>query len=233
MMQGTFSIDMFDPASTNWKRWLQRFEGSIKVFQVPDDEKVAYLLHYIGTTAFDMICDKLAPEDPYNELYNNLTAKLEEFYSPKALEIAENYRFHLRKQSDGEGVQTYVAALHKLSINYNFGNYLKTALRNQFVFGLASKRAQARLLETKDLDFEKAIQIAASMELSEKDAMQLQSGIANVDFNRAVQTHGSTRHRKYVSLAKAAWKKADAQPRPVPSRLPQKQYRSQTNIACF
>ncbi|XP_078045447.1 uncharacterized protein LOC144474480 [Augochlora pura] len=143
--------------------------------------------------AFDMICDKLAPEDPYNELYNSLTAKLEEFYSPKPLEIAENYRFHLRKQADGEGVQTFVAALHKLSINCNFGNYLKTALRNQFVFGLASKRAQARLLETKDLDFEKAIQIAASMELSEKDATQLQSGIANVDFNRAVQTHGSTR----------------------------------------
>lgn len=44
------------------------------------------------------------------------------------------------------------------------------------MFGLASSRAQSRLLEMKGLTFEKAIQVATSMELSEKDTLQLQNG---------------------------------------------------------
>lgn len=59
---------------------------------------------------------------------------------------------------------------------------MKTALRNQFVFGLKSHRAQFRLLETKDLTFEKVVQVATTMELSEKDAQQLQMGTSVVEY---------------------------------------------------
>ncbi|XP_077255624.1 uncharacterized protein LOC143893776 [Temnothorax americanus] len=135
-----------------------------------------YLLHFIGSTAFDVICNKLAPTDPYTVSFNTLVDNLTEFYAPVPLEIAENFRFYQRKQSDGESIKDFVAALHKLSVHCNFGPYLKTALRNQFVFGLASHRAQSRLLEMKDLTFDKAVQVATAMELSEKDAQQLQSG---------------------------------------------------------
>lgn len=93
---------------------------------------------------------------------------LAEFYAPEPLEIAENFRFHQRKQ--GESVKDFIAALHKLSVHCNFCNYLKTTLRNQLVFGLSSHRAQSRLLETRDLNLEKAVTVATAMELSEKDA---------------------------------------------------------------
>lgn len=66
------------------------------------------------------------------------------------------------------------SALHKLSIYCNFGDYLKTALRNQLVFGLASKKVQTRLLEKKDLIYEKALKIVTMMELSEKGSASLQ-----------------------------------------------------------
>lgn len=180
VVHGNFAIEIFDPNVTNWKRWLRRFEGAVTVFKVPEGQKVAYLLHFIGTVSFDMICDKLAPVDPYTKSYAFLTEKLEEFYAPAPLEIAENYRFHQRKQEEGEKIQQFVAALHKLSINCNFGQYLQTALRNQLVFGLSSKRAQSRLLETKDLTFEKAVEMARAMELSEKDVDQFQTGPASV-----------------------------------------------------
>ncbi|XP_046145704.1 uncharacterized protein K02A2.6-like [Osmia bicornis bicornis] len=234
VLQGTFSIDTFDPAVTNWKRWLQRFEGAVTVFKVPDDQKVAYLLHFIGPVAFDMICDKLSPADPYKQTYANITAKLEDFYAPTPLEIAENYRFHLRKQTEGETIQSFVAALHKLSVNCNFGAYQKTALRNQFVFGLASKRAQARLLETKDLDFDRAVQIATSMELSEKDATQLQSGVAKVDYTGSVQIRKPARDKRYNTPAKKpAPMKLDVQSRPASSKTPHTNARAATNVVCF
>ncbi|XP_024893068.1 uncharacterized protein K02A2.6-like, partial [Temnothorax curvispinosus] len=166
VLHGNFSIEIFDPTTTEWARWLQRFQAAVKIFKVPTEQQVLYLLHFIGTSAFDVICDKLAPADPYTATFDTLVTSLAEFYAPEPLEIAENFRFHQRKQKDGESVKDYVAALHKLSARCNFGAYLKTALRNQFVFGLASSRAQSRLLEIKDLTFKKAIQVATSMELS-------------------------------------------------------------------
>ncbi|XP_071652688.1 uncharacterized protein [Temnothorax longispinosus] len=146
--------------------------------KVPEAQKVTYLLHFIGSAAFDIICDKLAPAEPHDSTYAALTTALAEFYAPASLEIAEIFRFQTRKQQDGESIKEYVAALHKLSVNCNFGQYLKTALRNQFVYGFTSKRAQSRLLETRDLDFEKAIQIATSMELSETNALHWSPGAA-------------------------------------------------------
>lgn len=41
---------------------------------------------------------------------------------------------------------------------------------------MASRRAQSRLLETRDLTFDKVVQVATALELSEKDAQQLQAG---------------------------------------------------------
>lgn len=170
---GSFAIDSFDPASATWKRWLQRLSGAFKVFGMEDHMRVPYLLHYVGSAAFDMLCDRLDPVDPYAESFESLVKKLEEFYDPAPLEIAENYIFHQRRQEEQENVQQFMAALHKLSINCKFGQYHKTALRNQLVFGLRSKKAQTRLLEKKDLTLDEAINIAVTMELTEKGTAQM------------------------------------------------------------
>jgi len=161
---------------------LQRFQAAIKIFKVPAEQQVLYLLHYIGSAAFDVICNKTAPADPYTLPFGDLVTSLGEFYAPEPLEIAENFHFHQRKQKEGESVKDFVAALHKLSIHCNFGPYLEIALRNQVVFGLSSLRAQSRLLETKELTFEKAVQVATAMELSEQDSRQLQTGTTVVEY---------------------------------------------------
>ncbi|XP_029670908.1 uncharacterized protein LOC115240077 [Formica exsecta] len=150
-------------------------QGAFLVFGIEGNARVPYLLHYVGPTTFDILCDRLDPEDPFGQTYEILVQKLEEFYAPAPLEIAENYKFYQRKQADGESVQQFVAALHKLSIYCKFGDYLKTALRNQLVFGMLNKKAPVRLLERKDLTFEKAVNVAVTMELSEKSSEQMKS----------------------------------------------------------
>lgn len=127
-----------------------------------------------------MIYNKCAPEDPYAQSYETLVGKLKDFYAPAPLEIAENFRFHQRRQQEGESILQYVATLQKLSITCNFGPFLKTALRNQFVFGIKSTRIQSRLLEMKNLTFDKAVELATSMEMSAKDTDQLQNTVAPV-----------------------------------------------------
>lgn len=49
------------------------------IFHVPEDKKVAYLLHYIGARAFNMISSKLSPINSYKQKYADLTAKLEDY----------------------------------------------------------------------------------------------------------------------------------------------------------
>lgn len=170
--QAPFNIEPFVEGG-NWSRWIQRFEGAFRIFHVSDADRVPYLLHWIGAAAFGVVCDRCTPDDPYGKSYAELRRILEEFYAPAPLEIAENYRFHQRNQEQGESLQDFIVALQRLSTNCKFGNYLSTALRNQFVFGLQSSRIRCRLLEMSDLTFDRATKTAISMDLSEKDAQQL------------------------------------------------------------
>lgn len=175
-MRAKLAAETFDADRQPWKRWLQRLEGAFHVFHISEDtEKVAYLLHYIGVNAFGILCDQLDPEDPYLKSYDQLKAKLSEFYAPEPLEIAENYIFHRRRQREEENAQQLMVALQKLSIHCKFGSYLQTALRNQFVFGLQNQRIQSRLLEAADLTMEKALKTATTMELADQGVSKLKS----------------------------------------------------------
>lgn len=76
-----------------------------------------------------------------------------------------------------------MAALQKLSLHCKLGDYLKTELRNQFVYGLRNQRIQGRLLETANLTMESALKTASGMELAEKGISELKSEAAvTVDF---------------------------------------------------
>ncbi|KAK9695363.1 hypothetical protein QE152_g32632 [Popillia japonica] len=92
---------MFDNAKNQWSRWVKRLEGAFTIFNVPDDKKVGYLLHYMGADAFDTLCDKLAPEDPWLKEYKFLVDYMQQYYNPAPLEIAENFRFNKRRQQEG------------------------------------------------------------------------------------------------------------------------------------
>lgn len=104
VLYGNFSIDTFDPATMEWNRQLQRFLAAIKIndFKIPTDKQILYLLHYIGSMAFEVICNRLAPSDPYTTSFEDLTTSLGEFYAPQPLEIAENFRFYQQKQKKKE-----------------------------------------------------------------------------------------------------------------------------------
>ncbi|XP_011865485.1 PREDICTED: uncharacterized protein LOC105560733 [Vollenhovia emeryi] len=170
----SLNIEAFDPSSTSWKRWVQRLQSSFRIFNITKSARADYLLHYVGQTAYNVLCDRLS-SDPSSQPYEVLIQALENFYEPPPSELAENYKFHKRKQLKKETIQQFVAALRDLSINCNFGDYLKTALRNQFVFGLLNKKTQGVLLKQKDLDFDKAVNIAEVMELSKKSTEQIKA----------------------------------------------------------
>lgn len=188
----TFTIEPFDATVTTWTRWHRRLEGAFEIFQIPETQKVKFLLHYIGSTTYNILADQFAPRDSYDVVHKDILQKLQEFYEPKPLEIAENYRLMQRKQQDGELAQDFAAALQNLSLHCSLGEHTKTTLRNYFTFGLKNKRIQNRLMEMPEVDLDRAIQVATTMELSEKGTKQVRR-------EKAVATlgHSSKKQMQY------------------------------------
>ena len=116
---------------------------------------------------------------------NDLQKKLEESYEPECIEMAEIYKFNSKKQLQGETVQQFLTNLKKLSHICNFGANLQNAIGNQFVYGLECTRTRQRLLETKKLELENAVQIAVAMQLSKKENTKINnkvhSNLENLD----------------------------------------------------
>lgn len=173
MLQTNVKVEPFDPANSTWSRWVERLEMAFDIMQTTNENKQKFLLHYISMDSYNVLCDKLAPEKPQTKTYAEIETLLKTHYEPAPLEIVENYKFHLRKQADGEKVADFVVALRRLSIHCNFGAYLETALRNQLVFGLRQQKVQNRLLETKGLTLEKAVDMATAMEASERGGAEM------------------------------------------------------------
>nr|XP_029719642.1 uncharacterized protein K02A2.6-like [Aedes albopictus] len=94
--------------------------------------------------------------------------------------------FKCRRQGDDrpdESIDEYLIALRKIAITCKFGDYVNTALRNQFLFGLKDRTIQARLLEVRNLTLNRARDMAVSMELSSKGGREIQSRQDRPDVN--------------------------------------------------
>nr|XP_054759939.1 uncharacterized protein K02A2.6-like [Lytechinus pictus] len=139
------------------------------------ERKKAILLTEIGTKIYVTLANLLARSKPKDATFDDIIDKLKNHFDPKPLEIAESYKFGTRNQKQGETVGEFIIALKNLSLHCNYGSFLNRALRDRFVCGLADERIQNKLLNTQDLDFDKACQIALSMEMASRNARELRS----------------------------------------------------------
>ena len=103
-----------------------------------------------------------------------MIAVLEKYFDPKPAVIAERFKFHERDQLPGESLADYIAELHRLATHCEFRDYLNDALWDRLVCGLHAERTQRRLLTTKNLTLQEAIETALAMEAADKDSKTLQ-----------------------------------------------------------
>ncbi|XP_058456730.1 uncharacterized protein K02A2.6-like [Malaya genurostris] len=166
----TFAIEPFDKNKSKWSRWVKRFERALEIFGIGRPKRKSMLLHFMGIETYNVLCDHLSPDDPEDRTYAEIVTLLEQYFDPEPLEMVELWKFRQRMQRDGETVADYVTALQRDAKYCGFGDYLQNGLRNQLVFGLHNQRIRTRLIEEKGLTFERAKQIALSMEASGEGA---------------------------------------------------------------
>ncbi|XP_053660263.1 uncharacterized protein LOC128709301 [Anopheles marshallii] len=87
----------------------------------------------------------------------------------------------------------------------NFIAYLNKALRNQFVFGLQNKAIQTRLMEEKELTWEKARTKALAKEATQKGIEIVRSEAADINFVEKSKTQeGKLREKEFVEISQTS-----------------------------
>ena len=92
---------------------------------------------------------------------------------PKPNEISQRYVFYKRDRKVDESIKDYVAELRKLSEHCNFNQNLEDSLRDKLVCSLNDKKIQQKLLATRNLTLESAIDTAVAMEAAIRSARDL------------------------------------------------------------
>ena len=177
-------LEQFDTVNGSWVQYCEIIEQFFIVNDITDaNKKRAVLLSSIGSKAYALLRDLCSPTLPSAKNYTELTIILSQHLNPKPLVIAERFKFHKRDQLPSESVAQYVASLNKLTEFCEFGTFRDQALRDRFVCGLQIISIQKRLLTEIDLTFDKAVQLAVSLETAENKSVELQPH-TNVSVNK-------------------------------------------------
>ena len=137
--------------------YKERFDFYCITHQVADYRKKALFLTQIGPKMYAKLKVWVSPTSLTDLSLDDIVARLEARMVPETIEIAERFRFFKRQQKV-DGVTDYMSELRLLAKTCNFGNYLDTALRDQFVCGLKDPRIQRELLCTQDLTVSQALE---------------------------------------------------------------------------
>ncbi|XP_024890191.1 uncharacterized protein LOC112466360 [Temnothorax curvispinosus] len=193
------SIEAFNPRETDITSYMERIEMLFACNEVTSNKKVSLLLTLIGGEAYGVLKDLLAPTLPSTLTFERLSSELESHYSPKRLVIAERYKFYSAMQETNEDVKVYVARLKNLAKHCAFGTFLNEALRDKLVCGIRSEIVQRKLLTEDNLTFERAFQIATSVEMAEGQIKAMGTEAAAVN---KVSTAKFNKGRKF---SRPAW----------------------------
>ena len=182
------SIDVYDGVE-NFKHYLKRIENYFIANDIGSGvnntdatvrnaalaQRKAVFLTLIGKKTYHVLTNLLDPKTTDDFSYDAICKKLEDYYIPTCLEVAESYRFYRCRQYESESVVSYVSRLREAASTCNFGTFLSRALRDQFVSGVSSRDTQLKLLqETKS--FEECIKIAVAEEAASKECMTFKQG---------------------------------------------------------
>ena len=164
MAHGT--LREFDFNKESIDDFRQRFEFYCLANNIRDGDeaqrnrKKALFLTLVGQATFAKLRDLASPREVTDISLDDIMELLKTQYRPQTVEIAECFKFFKRTQDTSERTSDFMAALRHLAKTCNFGQYLETALRDQFVCGLHDEKCQRELLSIQDLTANIALQKA-------------------------------------------------------------------------
>ena len=188
------TVPPFDPAHLSFEEWFEILDAFFVTNEIVNAErKKAVFLTTLGTKTYHLLRSILQPSKPTDKTLPQCVKALNDHFKPQTSEIIKRFKFNTRNQKEGESIVKYVAELRYLSDGCKFRD-LEDMLRDRIVVGVQDMQLQRKLLSVKDLNFDKAYQIACAMETANKDIQDI----------KKVQSGGATAKVHKVYAKKSA-----------------------------
>ena len=159
-------------AEKDYKHWLMTFTNYKDAVTAANANAnpLALLINYVSSNVYHHIADETT--------YAAAIAKLERLYVKKKNVVFSRYMLVSRKQESGETIDDYTTDLRQLTKDCQFKavsaeEYSDEMLLIAFVNGLSDTTIRQRLLETTDPTFDKAYDLARSLELAKRNCEKI------------------------------------------------------------
>lgn len=172
-----FSLD------DDWTSWCERLEMYIIANEVSENKKVSLFLTLLGKEGYALLRNLTTPKVPSEMSFSELQRTMKNHLQPAPNAMAERHKFKECRQKEGEDIKKFLTNLKRLSTFCEFGTNLESSLRDQFVWVLASDVIKKKLLGEKDLQYQRAVELALSLELAVKNAAEMRSSVSGATIN--------------------------------------------------
>ena len=121
-----------------WTKWVRRFERFRKASGLEEkDEEVQIntLIYAMGDDADDILRSfRLSAAD--SKKYDTVKAKFDAHFVKRRNVVYERAKFNLRRQRDGESVDSFITAIYGLAEYCGYGNLHDEMIRDRIVVGI-------------------------------------------------------------------------------------------------
>ena len=169
----------FDPKKESIEDFRERFDFYCLANNVCDTEenqrrKKALFITVLGQATYAKLKILANPISVSDLTLDAIMEHLIGHFRPQTIEIAERFKFFKRNQREAESASEFMAELQSLAKTCNFGEYLESAIRDQFVCGLRDTKCQQELLCQTNLTAGRTLQRARASEAVHKETESMQ-----------------------------------------------------------
>lgn len=212
-------LQPFDEEQESFDTYIERLENYLELRNLggntPDNDskRVQILISCLGPRHYQLLTNLTSPDLPKTKEYFELITLLKGHLCPAPNEVAEQHKFALRVQHEGESISSYQAELKRLTKNCKFvcesckASTINTHLRSQFIRGVCDRDIREKLLQqSSKISFDDAVRIAQSIESSKKESNEICPNVASVHSVGRNNAQGFTNYKKQDAPASGKYR---------------------------
>lgn len=181
----------------NWNLFelrLTRYLKATEKINKSDEVKTNLLLTCLDDFGCELYSNFTFQSEEERNNYDVVIKKFEEHCNPKKNVTASRYKFLTARQKDGETVDEFVNRLQTLSKDCEFDivpdkeTLRESLIKDVLIIGTNDVHLQEKLLATKEVTLESAVEAGRSAEQSKENVQMLQGDMKSVNLTQKEKT---------------------------------------------
>lgn len=166
-----------------------------------DDEQKTYIFGSIGMKSYMELRNALSGQDLNTLAVDDIWTALRDRYTPRKLIVAERDHFLALKQKTGQSLSDFSSELLTAATRCEFEKITDAKKAREmmmvqaFVRGLKSEQTRIRILQTEELDFKRALELANIYEQADSEGHNMGQGRDDPGVHRMNRPQAKTGHR--------------------------------------